>query len=254
MRILYLHEPMDVFLGVDAMKPILIMKTGKTLEVLRASGSDFEDWVIQGLGVTDAVTIAVDLGEPLPALTEIRGIVITGSPAMLTDAAPWNDVAADYLRDAVTADLPVLGICYGHQLLSWAFGGCVDYHPLGREIGTVQVTITERDDDALLADLPLRFFAHTTHSQSVTVLPDHAVLLASSVHDRNQCFRIGRQAWGVQFHPEFDAAVMRTYITERGADLSAEGLSVDDLLAQVRETPAAASVLRKFVRITERQA
>lgn len=235
------------------MKPILVMKTGQTLPSLRAGGSDFEDWIIQGLGCRDVVTIAVYLGEQLPAVTEYRGIVVTGSPAMLTDAEPWNDVAARYLREAVGAGIPVLGICYGHQLLAWAFGGTVDYNPRGREIGTVSVTRTGDESDILLAGIPSHFPAHTTHSQSVTALPDQAVLLARSVRDPHQCFRIGRLAWGMQFHPEFDASIMRSYIAERGAALSTEGLSVEQLLAEVSETPAATSLLRKFAGIAGQQ-
>lgn len=235
------------------MKPILIMKTGQTLTSLRAGGADFEDWIIQGLGVDDAVTVAVNLGERLPEPTAQRGIVVTGSPAMLTDAALWNDVAAHYLREAVSAGVPVLGICYGHQLLAWAFGGRVDYDPRGREIGTVLVTRQGGNNDTLLAGLPTDFPAHTTHSQSVAVLPEGAVLLASSHHDPHQCFRIGTHAWGVQFHPEFDASIMRTYITERSADLMAEGLAVKHLLDRIVETPGAASLLRNFARITARR-
>ncbi|MES3007463.1 MAG: glutamine amidotransferase [Pseudomonadota bacterium] len=233
-------------------RPLLIMKTGQTLTSLRASGEDFEDWIITAMGLPASVTttVAVHEDEALPPLSDIAGIVVTGSPAMLTDAAPWNLVAGDYLLAAVQGELPVLGICYGHQLLAHACGGQVDYHPAGREIGTVPIWLHgDALDDPLLAGVPVDFVAHATHSQSVLRLPAAATLLASSAHDPHHCFRIGEQAWGVQFHPEFTAPVMRTYVLEREEVLREEGMTPEKLLAEVVETPAATLILRNFARI-----
>jgi GMP synthase (glutamine-hydrolysing) len=190
-------------------RPVLIMKTGETLAALRARGEDFENWIGTGLGL---------------------------SPTQ------WcvGHVALAY-------ELPVLGICYGHQLLAHACGGHVDYHPLGREIGTVPVTLAPAArDDVLLGALPGCFVAQTTHSQSVLQLPPAATLLASSAHDGHQAYRVGARAWGVQFHPEFSAAVMRTYVRERQQALQAEGFDVDALLRGVQDTPAANGILRRF--------
>lgn len=233
-------------------KPLLIMKTGQTLTSLREGGEDFEHWIIRAMGLSASVTttVAVHEDEELPALADIAGIVVTGSPAMLTDGAPWNLVAAAYLQDAARAALPVLGICYGHQLLAHAFGGQVDYHPEGREIGTVPLRLHDAaQGDPLLAGVPADFAVHTTHSQSVLTLPAVATLLASSAHDKHHCFRIGESAWGVQFHPEFTASVMRTYVLERETELRGEGLAPEELLSEVEETPAATLILRNFARI-----
>lgn len=230
-------------------KSLLIMKTGETLAPLRAGGEDFEDWMRAGLGLDAqaAPAVSVHQGQPLPEASTLAGVVITGSPAMLTDGAHWNLEAARWLREAVTRGLPVLGICYGHQLLAHACGGHVDYHPAGREIGTVPVTLTAAArEDVLLVGLPERFHAHTTHSQAVLRLPDRAVLLGASAHDAHQAFRIGDCAWGVQFHPEFTARVMRTYVQMRQEVLREEGFDVDALLQDVVETPAASAVLRRF--------
>lgn len=235
------------------MKPLLIMKTGQTLESLRRQGEDFEDWIIAALGIArrETLTVAVDMSEPLPPLASIAGIVVTGSPAMITDGAPWNRTAADYLHESMHRELPILGICYGHQLLAHASGGRVDYHPQGREVGTVAVSLhAAAENDPLFAGLPRQFPAHATHSQSVLTLPSAARLLAGSDHDPHQSFRLGERAWGVQFHPEFTPRVMRTYVLERQEALRAEGFDVEALLAAVAETPAATTVLRNFAGLT----
>jgi len=235
------------------LKPILIMKTGSTLPILREAGEDFEDWIITGLDVPAravSVVAAHEL-ETLPSLTDIASIVITGSPAMVTDFEPWTHIASDYLRVAVEQRLPVLGICYGHQLLAQACGGRVAYHPHGREIGTVDIHVTAlAGEDPLLQGMPETFLGHTTHSQTVLTLPPHAQLLAASAHDPHQCFRLGEKAWGVQFHPEFTARVMRRYILERRDELEREGLDADKLLQQVREAPEASALLARFARLS----
>ncbi|MEX0618566.1 MAG: gamma-glutamyl-gamma-aminobutyrate hydrolase family protein, partial [Pseudohongiellaceae bacterium] len=124
-------------------KDFLIIKTGNTVSRLLKTGEDFEDWIIAGTGLEPQrfITASIFQGEPLPDQEGLKGIFITGSPAYLTDGAGWNQVAAKYLRDAAATEIPVLGICYGHQLLAFAFGGEVGFHPRGREMGTTMLTL-----------------------------------------------------------------------------------------------------------------
>lgn len=235
------------------MKPLLIVKVGQTLPTIRASGEDFEDWIIRGMGIDLGRVLLVNAyaDEALPDLEGIAGMIVTGSSAMVTDYAPWSERCAQYMGEAVGLTVPVLGICYGHQLLAHACGGTVGYHPQGREIGTVAIDNTAAaQQDALFGAMPKRFLGHTTHSQTVLRLPAGAVLLASSAHDVHQAFRVGRNAWGVQFHPEFDAQVMRAYVGERRTALLTEGFDVDRLIASVFETPEATHLLREFALLT----
>ncbi len=233
-------------------KPLLIVKTGQTLAPLRAKGEDFEDWIVrEGRMASEHVVVAdVVNGASLPGLAEVAGIVVTGSPAMVTDRAPWSEASAAYLREACRQDIPILGICYGHQLLAHALGGHVDDNPQGREIGTAQIRLTpQAAADPLFAGLPEHFDAHTTHSQTVLSLPPGSVRLASSARDGNQGYRAGGRAWGVQFHPEFDALIMRTYIATRSPALEQEGFDVAALTQAVADTPVASSLLQRFVQI-----
>ena len=227
----------------------VVVKTGSTLPAIRARWGDFESWIARGMGLAadDVEVIDAAEGAPLPPPDALPGIVVTGSSAMVSSREPWSERAGTWLADAVRAGTPVLGICYGHQLLAHALGGRVGRNPRGREIGTIELRLApDARRDALLGALPARTRAHTTHVESVLELPPGARWLAESDADPNQAFAVGARAWGVQFHPEFDADVMRGYLDGRRDALRAEGLDPDRLLADVAETPESASLLRRF--------
>ena len=167
---------------------------------------------------------------------------------MVTERAPWSESAAGWLGHWVQADKPVLGVCYGHQLLAHALGGSVDYHPLGREMGTLEVTLNaSAKGDPLFGGLPPRFMAHLTHRHSVTRLPYGATVRAASAHEANQAFRYGSCAWGVQFHPEFDERIMTAYMQRLAPVLKDEGRDVDAMISSLRPTNEARQVLHRFV-------
>jgi GMP synthase (glutamine-hydrolysing) len=231
------------------MKPILVVKCGGTLPALRARRGDYEDWILAGMGVAPecARIAAVSEGADLPAPAELQAAVLTGSSAMVSERAPWSERTAEWLRGAVAAELPVLGICYGHQLLGHALGGRVAANPRGREIGSVDVeTLPAARGDALLGALPARLTVQATHVESVLELPPGARLLAGSRGDPHHAFSVGARAWGVQFHPEFDADVIRGYLDARREILGREGLDADALLAGVRESEDGRALLRRF--------
>ena len=229
--------------------PFLILQTGQPIAPMRRHGS-FAHWirVAAGLARDEAVVVDVQGGDDLPRRDGFAGAIITGSGAMVTDRHDWSERSADWLRDAAHAGMPLLGICYGHQLLAHALGGEVGDNPAGREMGTVCVDL--HDDarhDPLFAGLPPRFAAQATHLQSVLRPPADAVVLAGNAHDACHAFRWGDAAWGVQFHPEFAAGHMRGYIRARADALASEGVDPVVLARQVRAAPAARRVLRRFV-------
>ena len=228
---------------------ILIMKTGGTIPAIADEFGDFEEWIIGAtrLPASAFTTVAVHTGDKLPALDEVRSVIITGSPAMVTQDLEWSREGEEFLRTAINRDIPVLGICFGHQLLAQALGGTVDYHPGGREIGTTHVRLApDAVNDRLFSSLPSRFPVHVTHMQSVLELPPGAQILAGNDFDRHQAVRFAKSAWGVQFHPEFDARIMTAYIRERYEQVRAEGLDPEQLLREVEEANFARAVLERF--------
>lgn len=229
----------------------LILQTGRPVVSMRRHGS-FAHWirVAAGLGDHDVVVVDVEQGDPLPTREGFAGVIVTGSGAMVTDKLPWSEASAAWLRDAAHAGLPLLGICYGHQLLAHALGGQVGYNPAGREMGTVDIELQpDAVGDLLFAGLPSRFAVQATHMQSVLALPDGARLLAASALDPACAFRCGQHSWGVQFHPEFSTAHMRGYIRARREALAAEGRDAAAMEAAVGATPLARKLLRRFVAI-----
>ncbi len=230
-------------------KPLLIVKTGSTVPGERERYGDFEDWFRLGMGrsAAQAPVVSVHLGEALPEPETLAGAVVTGSPSMATDAADWSVRTERWLARAVEGGLPVLAVCYGHQILARALGGAAGWNPNGREIGTVPIQLTEAArEDPLFAGLPNPLFAQNTHSQSVTALPPGARLLGHNAHDSYQAFAFGPCAWSVQFHPEFDAQTLHGYLTDRADEIRAEGLDPQAIAAELRETPEATSLLSRF--------
>lgn len=233
----------------EGMKPrVVILKTGTTYPQIRDQFGDFEDWFVSKLSSQLDLTIADATQAPPPGQPdEWHGVVITGSPAMVSDREPWSEQAADWVKGAVQANIPTFGVCYGHQLLAHALGGKVGYHPKGRETGTHNVTLFESaQTDPLFRHLPQQFAAQLTHKQSVLELPPGAVLLGATDFEPHQAFRVGENAWGVQFHPEFSDDVMRSYLRVQQPELEKEGLETQSLLNLVKPAPHATQLLELF--------
>lgn len=233
---------------------LYIIKTGDTLPALQTQYGDFEDWIAHGLQGQGLPVRTVDprtaAKDEWPAQAQIAGVVVTGSSAMVTDRADWSERTAAWLALQVRQQVPVLGICYGHQLLAHALGGIVGPHPQGIEIGTEAVQCTEAAaGDALFGTVPAEFQAQVVHEQSVLRLPPGATVLARNAHDPHQAFRVGGHAWGVQFHPEFSRAVMQDYL-----DLLVQEQPGAAIPAPAGETPEAAALLPRFARWVAQQA
>lgn len=165
---------------------------GTFADVIRDAGAHLTPWNLSELGLP---------AEP----TSYDGVISFGGGPHpdQEDAHPWMLTELGLLRELVDAGVPTLGICLGGELLARALGARVG--PAPEEIGFTQVERTAADDP-LLRDLPPRFDALQWHSYGFE-LPDGAVALARN-EATLQAFRAGEHAWGLQFHPEVDRAIV----------------------------------------------
>ncbi len=235
------------------MKPILILKTGSTFSGIAHELGDFEDWIIAATGETPGLFVIADgFDEPLPSLEQLSGIIITGSHLMVSDGGPQFDLWSRLLCETVARRLPVLGICYGHQLLAQALGGVISDHPGGLELGQVEIEMaTAAQDDPLFSVLPQKFSAYASHLQSIQKLSPGAFVYGENSFEHHHAVRFAPAAWGVQFHPEFNQRIMRAYIEYLRPRLKSDA-EMDVLLNQVEPLPDVGQVLQRFCQLVSR--
>ena len=149
-------------------------------------------------------------GDSLPASAEgYVGTVVYGGvqPVPEADRFPFLKDEMAWLGRCLKADVPVLGICLGAQLLAHQLGAAVKNHPEGfHEFGFYPLTVTEAGRDVM----PERLHVTLSHYQTFD-LPSGATLLASSSLYQNQAMRWGKNSYGFQFHPECSAAIFKRW-------------------------------------------
>jgi len=169
--------------------------------------------IARALDVPYGVRTVLDVADPrLPAPADVSGVVVMGGPMDADDVAGHPGLAAErrLLAAAVDADVPVLGVCLGHQLLALALGACL-HRRTASEVGFAPLSVVA--DDPVLDGLGGAGAAPIVlhwHSDEVD-LPAGATLLASSDVTAVQAFRAG-SALGVQFHPELDLAMLDLWL------------------------------------------
>jgi len=151
--------------------------------------------------------------EALPKVDRYRGLVVLGGPMNVEDQArrPHLKVEMKAIEQALHQGKPVLGICLGAQLLAHVLGAPVRRHERP-EIGWYDLSLTEAGTaDPVLGALGPAASVFQWHGRSFA-LPDGAVHLARTESCEQQAFRWGESAYGLQFHPEVDAALVRRWL------------------------------------------
>jgi GMP synthase (glutamine-hydrolysing) len=226
--------------------PLLIVVTGEPPDSVRERHGDYPAMIARALGESWPHAFAAADARLPGALGDhdVSAIVITGSSASVHAREPWMIDSERWLAERVAAGVPILGICFGHQLLAQALGGEVTPNPCGREMSTVAVERVA--DSPLFLGVPPVFDANACHRDTVYRLPEGAEVLAQNGHDQHQALRFAARCYGVQFHPEFDGSIMRGYVDAREPLLVEEGLDPRALGERALDAPFARRVLANF--------
>lgn len=176
-------------------------------------------------------------GDELPGLDDLDALLVLGGSMGAGDDEKfhWLAPVKDLIREAVRDDVPLLGICLGHQLIGAALGGTVEPNPRGQQVGLYEVGwLDAAAADELVSGLgPVRGIQW--NHDLVTVLPDGAVPLAQTSDGELQVARYERRAWGVQLHPEADEPVVTSWAAGDRDDHLERGIDQAALLRQIHD-------------------
>ncbi len=191
-------------------------------------------------------------------LAAYSGVILGGGPFQRSDPESGKSDAQlrveaelESLLDQIVAeDRPFLGLCYGVGVLGAHQGGVVD-RSFGEPVGRTSVTLTQAGrEDSLFAGLPDTFEAFGGHKEALSVTPPSVTVLATSPQCPVQAFRVGRNVYATQFHPELDSAGLCTRIDAYRSYGYFPPEEAEALMAAARERDVvhAVAVLRRFVR------
>lgn len=189
-------------------------------------------------------------------LADISHIIIGGSGAFYLSqgdgATTWLPSIFSLLDNAFEKNIPVLGICFGFQILALHQGARVVHNADAEEVGTfLTYCYPAAASDTLFSALPQQFFSQLIHKDVVEALPSSIEQLSYS--DRVQCsgFKVaGRSAWGVLFHPELTAQTARERLSMFPEYIQEETGSVDQFIkTHIAESPETSKLLQVFCHI-----
>ena len=204
---------------MSAVRPFLLLST--RAEDLAAEEEYASFLRCTGLSTEQLHRIRLEAA-PLGALTldDYSGVFLGGGPFNSSDPADTKSAVqlrveaelSSLLDEIVDRDFPFFGACYGVGTLGVHQGGVVD-RTYGEPISAVEIVLTaDGAEDPLLTGMPERFDAFVGHKEACRELPPGAVLLATSADCPVQMFRVKRNVYATQFHPELDVPAIITRV------------------------------------------
>ena len=165
---------------------------GSTLDVLRSHGHSIR-------------IIKTHEGDEIPdSLDGIDAIISCGGPRSVCSPDAAMEREYELLRLAHRAEVPILGLCLGAQMLAHALGGEVGKLESGPEVGFHEVALTPAGrEDPLFKGIPWWTRQFEWHEDGVLTAPPDARVLASSKSAPIQAFSVGISTYGIQYHPEY---------------------------------------------------
>jgi GMP synthase (glutamine-hydrolysing) len=226
---------------------ILLVELGTPVAPVLAERGPYRYWFSALCEPFDADVQAWDAqNESHPPDGEWDAILLTGSASSVHEEAPWSVNAGRWAAAQVQRGLPVLGVCYGHQLLAHSLGGRSGPNPAGLDYG-VQ-TVQARQSDLLFTGMEKDFEVLQVHGDTVLELPPGSHSLASSAMTAHEVIAFSPKARGVQFHPEFDDATVRIVLDVRAELLEqrSPGFAAG-VRARLHPVPGAPQILHNFL-------
>lgn len=202
-----------------------ILETGKLSESLQTEFGNYPLMFEQMVGahIPDAVfqTFSVLNGQFPDHVTQADGWLITGSKHGAYDDLPWIDELMVFLRESMKQSVPIVGICFGHQILAQAMGGTVENSDKGWGVGVHEYHVTDTPD--WMDEITGSFTSHAVHQDQVTKAPEGAMIIASSDFCPIAGLVYGDpenpKAISVQPHPEMSTEFVSGLARERLADV-----------------------------------
>ena len=217
-----------------------ILETGEVAPELKARHGDYPAMFAALLGEVDPalefVTTSVVRGE-MPASPQAADAwLVTGSRHGVYDDLPWIEPLKAFLRACVAARVPVVGICFGHQILAEALGGRAVKSDRGWGLGVQDYEMVARP--GWVRHVPDHFSVNALHQDQVVALPPGATVLARSAHCEVAAVAYGDpeapDAISLQPHPEFDRAFLDALIVARTGTVLPEDLAAEARAGLVR--------------------
>lgn len=166
---------------------------------------------------------------------------------------PWLAPFVETLGELAARQFPTFASCFGFQGLVVALGGRVQRDPLGSEVGSYELTLTDEGRaDPLFGALPEPFVAQQGHKDRALDLPSGAVWLARSVRCPYQAIRVGEVVYATQFHPELSCDDNRLRFQRYFDDYSEVfgAAKAQEMLEAFRPSVDACGLLRRFGELT----
>ena len=162
--------------------------------------------------------VCVDEEHPVPErIDDVSALVFMGAAVSVNDPLPWVEGELRLIRRALSEGLPVLGVCFGAQLMSKALGGTITRGE-GMEIGWHPLEQVEENTPGWLEGLPQRFDAFHWHADTFTLPRGSRHLLRSDCYD-HQGFLLDDCHLGLQFHLEMTHEMVNQWVERYGSDL-----------------------------------
>lgn len=217
-----------------------ILQTGRVHDDLGAEHGDFDEMfarlLAKGNFTYESYWVQNDAFPE--TVNDCDGWLISGSKFSAYENLPWITKLEQFLRDAYAADVPIVGICFGHQVLATALGGVVEKYSDGWAVGPHSYEMQGRDEPMII---------NAWHQDQVTVKPASAKTVATSQFCEHAALLYGKTAFSIQAHPEFSTDftkdlldVRRTIIPKDRAD------AADQSFDNMPPTPEVAQQIIRF--------